>query len=181
MSGSTVAKRYAKALFEVASEQNCLDQVEKDLQQVVDTFAAAPELKTWIQHPRTEIGKKKEVFAKVFAGVNDYTKNLLFVLADRKRENILEDIAHEYKRLANEARGIVEAVVTSAFPLTEEDRKQLIAAFEPIIGKKISIHEKVDSDILGGVIVQVGDRLYDGSLKTKLTRFKERLSGSRVG
>jgi F-type H+-transporting ATPase subunit delta len=102
-------------------------------------------------------------------------------LADRRREIILQDVFAEYKRLVNEQKGIVEAIVTTAFPLTATDRKKLIAAFEPIVGKKLDITEKVDSDILGGVIVQVGDRLYDGSLRTKLARFKERLSGNRVG
>jgi F-type H+-transporting ATPase subunit delta len=72
-------------------------------------------------------------------------------------------------------------VVTTAFPLTEEDRKALVKAFESIVGKKIRVTEKVDSDILGGVLVQVGDRLYDGSLRTKLIRFQERLKGNRVG
>jgi F-type H+-transporting ATPase subunit delta len=178
---SIVAKRYAKALFEVALEKKCLDQVGADLEQIAQVFASVPELKTWVQHPATSAEKKKEVLARIFTNLNEYTKNFLDLLADRRREIIVQDVFAEYKRLVNEQKGIVEAIVTTAFPLTATDRKKLIAAFEPIVGKKLDITEKVDSDILGGVIVQVGDRLYDGSLRTKLARFKERLSGNRVG
>jgi F-type H+-transporting ATPase subunit delta len=181
MIGSVVAKRYAKALFEVASEHGALDQVQKDLDRVVETFSAAPELVDWLNHPATDAEKKKEMFSRIFEGLHRYTLNLLYILADRRREAIVPEIVAEYKRLADEHRGVAEAVVTTAFPLSEEDRKALVKAFELIVGKKIRVTEKVDSDILGGVLVQVGDRLYDGSLRTKLIRFQERLKGNRVG
>lgn len=175
MKGTAIAKRYAIALFEVAKEKNCLDQVENDLKQVLEVWKAVPELRDWVTDPTTEAEKKKEVFTKVFSDVNQYTKNLLFLLADRKRESELEAIVEEYHRLANEEKGYVDAIVTTAYPLTKESREKLIKTFEPVIGKKLNIQEKVDSEILGGVIVQVGDRLYDGSLKTKLLRFQEQL------
>jgi F-type H+-transporting ATPase subunit delta len=109
------------------------------------------------------------------------TLNFLFLLADRGREVYLEEIFAEYKRLSNEEKGIAEAVVTSATPLDEEDKQQLIEIFQQLIGKKLLVKNVVDSDILGGVIVQIGDRLYDGSLRTKLIRFQERLKGTRIG
>ena len=77
--------------------------------------------------------------------------------------------------------GIQEAVVTSAVPLSEQEKEQLAAVFEERLGKKLRIVNVVDSDLLGGLIVQIGDRLYDGSLKTKLTRFRRQLTRSRVG
>ncbi|SEM79905.1 F0F1 ATP synthase subunit delta [Lihuaxuella thermophila] len=181
MSGSAVAKRYAKALFEVALEKNLLDQVEKDLQLIAETFSSTPELIEWLNHPATDTAKKKEFFSSVFTQVTELVKNLLFLLADRHRENIVAEISAEYKHLANEAKGMAEAIVTTAFPMTEEDKKELVETFQPIVGKTLQIKEVVDSDILGGVIVQVGDRLYDGSLRTKLTRFQERLKGTRIG
>lgn len=181
MSGSVVAKRYAKALFEVALERKLLDQVEKDLQVILDTFSSTPELQDWLIHPTTDATKKKELFTSIFKELNEVTLNLLYLLADRRRENVIDEIASEYKRFANEAKGMAEAIVTTATPMSEEDKKQLIATFQPIVGKTLEIKEKVDSDILGGVIVQVGDRLYDGSLKTKLIRFQDRLKGTRIG
>ncbi len=176
-----VARRYAKALFEVASEQNCVDLIEKDLKQIADTFAASPELQKMFNHPAIGAKQKKEFATKVFGGLNKYTNNLVCLLIDKNREAVLHDIYGKYKSLANEAKGIAEAIVTTAFELTSSDKEQLLATFEPIIGKKLEIVERVDSDILGGVIVQIGDRLYDGSLRTKLNRFQERLKQTQVG
>lgn len=181
MSGAAVAKRYAKALFEVASEKQLLDTIELDLKLVTDTFSATPELVTWLAHPATDPAKKKELFSSVFKNVHGITQNLLFLLADRRRENIIDEIAEEFTSLSYAAKGLAQAVVTSALPLSEEDKQKLIATFQPIIGKTLQLTEVVDSNLLGGVVVQIGDRLYDGSLKTKLLRFQERLKGTRVG
>lgn len=177
----TVARRYAKALFEVASEQKHVDAVEKDLKQVTDALEVSPELIEWLGHPSIGNEQKKELLEKIFDELNPYTKNLLFLLVDRRRETVLPDIYEEYKKLANESKGIVEAVVTTAFKLTADDKKEVKATFEPIIGKKLELVEKVDSDILGGMVVQIGDRLYDGSLKTRLDRFQEQLKQNQVG
>lgn len=181
MNQSIVAKRYAKALFEVALEKKLLDVVEKDLTVVVEALSTNRELIDWLNHPMTDATMKKKMFASVFAQLNEITRNLLFLLADRHRELILSEVHAIYKRLVNEEKGIAEAIVITAFPLSDEDKQQLVARFQPIVGKELQLVEKVDSDILGGVIVQVGDRLYDGSLRTSLSRFQERLKGTRIG
>ncbi|SFI66547.1 F0F1 ATP synthase subunit delta [Thermoflavimicrobium dichotomicum] len=178
---SVVAKRYAKAMFEVALEKNLLDQVEEELTLIVETFSSLPTLREWLSHPLTEADKKKELFSSVFSHLSEITQNFLFLLTDRQREGYLEEILKEYKRLSDEAKGVAEAIVTSAFPLSDEDQKELVQTFQKLIGKTIQIKNVVDSDILGGVIVQIGDRLYDGSLRTKLRRFQERLKQSQVG
>ncbi|WP_124728491.1 F0F1 ATP synthase subunit delta [Staphylospora marina] len=178
---SVVSKRYAKALFEVASEHGALEQVKHDLERVAATFSASADLVEWLAHPATQAEHKKEVFARIFEGLNPYTLNLLFLLADRRRESEIPGIAAEFNRLVDEKNGVTEALVTTAFPLKDEERNMLVQMFETIVGKKIRLTEKVDSDILGGVVVQVGDRLYDGSLRTKLVRFQEQLKGNRAG
>ncbi|TCS95593.1 F0F1 ATP synthase subunit delta [Hazenella coriacea] len=181
MNQSIVAKRYAKALFEVALEKKLLDVVEKDLAVVVETLSANPELVDWLNHPMTDATMKKALFQSAFAQLNEVTRNFLFLLADRHRETILSDAYVTYRGLVNQEKGVAEAVVTTAFPLSNEDKQQLVERFQPIVGKELHIMEKVDSDILGGVIVQVGDRLYDGSLRTSLNHFRDRLKESRIG
>ncbi|RAL23317.1 F0F1 ATP synthase subunit delta [Thermoflavimicrobium daqui] len=176
-----VAKRYAKALFEIASERNILDQLEQELTLIVETFSSLPTLHEWLSHPLTEVAKKKELFSSVFSHLSETARNFLFLLTDRHREGLIGEIMQEYKQLVHEARGIADATVTSATPLTDKEKEELIQIFHKLIGKQLLIENVVDSDILGGVIVQVGDRLYDGSLKTKLVRFKERLQENRVG
>jgi F-type H+-transporting ATPase subunit delta len=175
MSELAVAKRYAKALFEVACEQQRLEQVEKEVQEIVAVFRATPALVNWFQHPMTDAVRKKELFSSIFKEVSSIVRNTFFLLADRDRVGLIGAVAEEFQRLSLAAKGLAEAVVTTAFPLTDRDKQRLIIHFQPIIGKRLQISEVVNPDILGGVVVQVGDRLYDGSLKTKLLRFQEHL------
>ncbi|GAA5346615.1 ATP synthase F1 subcomplex delta subunit [Planifilum fimeticola] len=181
MSRTVIARRYANALFELAREKGELDRVEQELNQVVETLERTPELQEWLAAPAVDVERKKALVAEQFQALSDWTKNLFFLLLDRGRQGLISRIAEEYKHLADEARGVAEAVVTSAFPLTEKEKEELAAVFQDRLGKKLRITNVVDSDLLGGLIVQIGDRLYDGSLKTKLIRFRQKLTGSRVG
>lgn len=175
MSMSLVAKRYGKALFEVAQKHGLLQEIGADLQLILDSLSSS-DITKWLSHPATSTERKKAILENSFSEVQPLTKNFLYLLVDERRENELTEIASEYKKLAFEATGMAEALVTTAYPMTSSEKAELVTTFAEIIGKKLVINERVDSDILGGVIVQVGDRLYDGSLKTKLLRFEERLN-----
>lgn len=173
---SQVAKRYARAMFEVASAQGVVDRVEEELFALAQTLTSSPQLEQWLVHPHVTGDQKKEVFHPVLSNMLEITGNLLFLLIDRHRESELPAIAVAYKHLADEARGTADAEVTTATPLTEEDHKRLSAVFEKIVGKTVRVTHRVDPEILGGVVVRIGDRLYDGSLKTKLHRFQRKLA-----
>ncbi|PTX62514.1 ATP synthase F1 subcomplex delta subunit [Melghirimyces profundicolus] len=181
MSRSIIAKRYAKALFESAKERGLLDQVEQEWQSVADAWKGSGDLRGWVSHPKVTAPQKKEVWDRLLPDLSDLTRNLLHLLIDRNREDAIAPIGTEYKALAHEAKGIAEAEVVTATPLSKEDEKELIAVFQQMIGKTLVITNRVDSDILGGVIVRIGDRLYDGSLVNKLKRFRKQLTASRVG
>lgn len=175
MNVSIVAKRYGKALFEVAQGHHLLREVENDLKLVSETLANSS-ISKWLAHPTVRPEQKKAVFEENFPAIQTITRNFLFLLVDEGRENEIAGIFSEYRRLAFEASGLAEALVTTAYPMTSSEKAELVSTFGRIIGKKLVLKEQVDSDILGGVIVQVGDRLFDGSLKTKLLRFQERLN-----
>ncbi|SDW41361.1 ATP synthase F1 subcomplex delta subunit [Marininema mesophilum] len=181
MSQSIVAKRYAKALFQIALEKNRLDEVEQEWQGVVEALGHHPELAGWLAHPRVAAEEKKALLGKLFANHSDLTQNLLFLLIERRREDVIEAVGAEYKKLANESKGVAEAEVITARALTEEEEKELIAVFQKQIGKTLVVKNRVDSDLLGGVTVKIGDRLYDGSLAGKLERFRKQLTSSRAG
>lgn len=180
MSQTVIARRYAHALFDLAREKGELDRVKQELDVVVKTIEGLPELQEWFMTPAVNVERKKELVAEHFQGFSDWTKNFLFLLLDRDRQELISLIAQEYNKLADDAMGIQEAVVTSALPLSEQEKEQLAAVFEERIGKKLRIVNVVDSDLLGGLIVQIGDRVYDGSLRTKLLRFRRKLTRSRV-
>jgi F-type H+-transporting ATPase subunit delta len=175
MSGA-VAKRYARALFEVANERGKIDQIEAELKAVVEAVKQNAELSKILLHPHIAADAKKSLVNELFqAHVGEETQNLLGLLIENGRESSLADILHAYVQLANEARGIADAVVTSAKPLTEEEQAHLAEKFGSMLNKKLRIQTVVDPSILGGIIVKIGDRLYDGSVKTKLERFAHQI------
>lgn len=177
---SVVAQRYAKAIFEIALELGNTDKIEKELQFVKESFASSSELRNWLTYPFIDLVDKKSLLANVFADLSESVQNLLFLLVDRHRIDQIDEIAEAYQNLNDEHKGMVEAIVTTAFPMSAEDEKQLSETFEHLTQKKLRIRKQIDSDLLGGVVVKIGDRLYDGSLRTKLQQFQKRLENAKV-
>jgi F-type H+-transporting ATPase subunit delta len=176
-----VAKRYASALFEVVQEKGLsIDKVETELQTVNQIVAGHKDLKVVLNHPQIGREDKKALLEGIFKNeVSQEVLNLLKVLVDGGREGVLEDLKEQYIAIANEHRGIVDMTVTTASPLTKEDEEKLAAAFSRHLNKQLRIHAKVDPKVIGGVLVKIGNRLYDGTLAGKLDRFSKELKASR--
>ncbi|WP_139491087.1 F0F1 ATP synthase subunit delta [Brevibacillus dissolubilis] len=175
MSGG-VAKRYARALFEVANERGLVDQIETELKDILGVVQADQDLNQFLMHPHIAAAAKKEFVNDAFSKqVSEETSNFLKVLVDNGREADLAGIVATYVQLSNEARGIADAVVTTAKPLSEAELAELAAQFGKTVNKTLRLQSVVDPAILGGVVVQIGDRLYDGSLKSKLEHFAHQL------
>jgi F-type H+-transporting ATPase subunit delta len=175
MSGA-VGKRYARALFEVAKERGLIDKIEAELKEIAGAVEQNAELSKILMHPHISAEAKKELVKELFqAHIAAETQNFLDVLIENGRESDLAGIVSSYVKLANEERGIADAVVTTAKPLSEEEQAQLAEKFGKLINKQLRIQTVVDPSILGGVIVQIGDRLYDGSIKSKLEHFAHQL------
>lgn len=173
---SAVGKRYARALFEVAKERGQIDSIEAELNDIVNAVNENGELNKILMHPHISIDAKKELVKELFyAHIAQETQNLLEIVLENGRESDLNAIASAYVQLANEDRGIADAVVTTAKSLTEEEQAQLAEQFGKLINKKLRIQTVVDPSILGGVVVKIGDRLYDGSIKSKLEHFAHQL------
>jgi len=126
MSRTVIARRYARALFELAQEKGELDRVEQELNLVVETLERIPELQEWLAAPAVDVERKKALVAERFQELSDWMKNFLFLLLDRGRQGLISRIAEEFKHLADDARGVAEAVVTSALPLTEKEKERLL-------------------------------------------------------
>ncbi len=173
---SAVGKRYARALFEVTRERGSIDKVESELKSVVDAIDQNAELTQILAHPQIAAEAKKQLVADLFqAHVAAETLNFLQVLIDNNRDSDLAGIVSEYVQLANEERGIADAVVTTAKALNEEEKAQLVETFGKLLNKTLRVQTVVDPAILGGVVVRIGDRLYDGSIKSKLEHFAHQL------
>lgn len=178
MTGSMVAKRYALALFQIARERQLFEKVEEDLRVVKEVLFVNDDLKAVLKSPKLSKGKKKEILSEAFATVDTVVLNTLMLLVDRHREDEMIGVAEEFIELANEERGIAEAVVYSIRPLNDAEKEALSSSFAAKVGKKsLQIENIVDSDLLGGVKLRIGNRIYDGSLRGKLDRLERKLLG----
>ncbi|MFD2368439.1 F0F1 ATP synthase subunit delta [Brevibacillus sp. GCM10020057] len=171
---SAVGKRYARALFDVASERGKIDQVEADLGAIVQAVEQNADLSKIMLHPHIAADAKLKLADELFKShVGEESYNFLSLLIEKGREAALADIYRSFVKLANDARGIAEATVTSAKPLTDEEQAELAEKFGQTLNKKLRLTAVVDPSILGGIVIKIGDRLYDGSLKTKLETFAQ--------
>ncbi|WP_075983183.1 F0F1 ATP synthase subunit delta [Bacillus massilinigeriensis] len=178
MMSSTVARRYALALFQIAKEQQLLDQMEEELRVVKETVSDNEDLQAVLKSPKLTKEKKKEILATAFANVNPHVLNTLKLLIDRHRENIISDVAYDFIELSNEEKGIAEAKVYSVRPLTDEEKEAFSTTYAAKVGKKsLRVENIVDTDLLGGIKIRIGNRILDGSLKGKLDRLGRQLLG----
>ncbi|MBO0958601.1 F0F1 ATP synthase subunit delta [Neobacillus sp. MM2021_6] len=176
MSSSMVAKRYALSLLQIAKEQQLLEVIEEELRVVKEVVQYNPELMAVLKSSKLSIEKKKEMLTQAFGTFNVYVRNTLLILIERHRQDEIVNVANEFIELANEETGIAEAEVTSTRALTEAERAAISTVFAAKIGKKsLKIENIVDSNLLGGVKLRIGNRIYDGSLRGKLDRLERKL------
>ncbi|WP_071393290.1 F0F1 ATP synthase subunit delta [Bacillus tuaregi] len=176
MSNSAVANRYAYALFQLAKEKKLLEPMEEELRVVREVVSGNTELNTVLKSPKVSKQAKEQLIKKAFTAVNPYVLNTLLILIDRHREDEMAQVADQFITLANEEKGIADATVVSTRLLTEEESKALSSTFAAKVGKKsLRIENKVDSNLLGGIKVRIGNRIFDGSLKGKLERLERQL------
>ncbi|WP_110112619.1 F0F1 ATP synthase subunit delta [Bacillus sp. CGMCC 1.16541] len=180
MSNELVAKRYALALFQLANEQNMVDQIEDQLLVVKQVFVENKDLLELLTHPKVELETKKQMVSSAFAGLVPFVQNTLFLLLERHRVHSTVGVINEYVTLANEARGIAQATVYSVKPLSEDEEKALSGAFARKVGKQsLRISNVVDKSLIGGVKLRIGNRIYDGSIHGKLERIHRELLANR--
>lgn len=178
MSNSTVAKRYALALFQLSKENNLLDQMEEELRVVKQVVNNSSDLASVLKSPKVSIEKKKEIIKNSFSKVNPFVLNTLMILIDRHREDQIAEVSDRFVELANEERGIADAKVYTIRPLTNEEREALSVSFAAKVGKKsLRIENIIDSELLGGIKLRIGNRIFDGSLRGKLDRLERKLLG----
>ncbi|HTG70386.1 MAG TPA: F0F1 ATP synthase subunit delta [Candidatus Udaeobacter sp.] len=171
---TVVAKRYAKALFELAQEQSIVSQVGEQLKLVVDTLGKEPEASKFLELPSIDPAKKIAVFKGSFGDqISALLLHTLELLIIRGRQDLIADVYKAYTKVAGESLGQAHATVYTAKTLTGAELSEVETIFGKLSGKKIVAEQIVDSSLLGGVQVRIGDRLYDGSLSGKLERLQK--------
>ncbi|MDD9148257.1 MULTISPECIES: F0F1 ATP synthase subunit delta [unclassified Sporolactobacillus] len=171
-----VANRYAKALFEVAEERDAVDTIESQLISVAHAISENEELRRVLLHPQVNSTEKKALVDKLFdKEVGLEVMNLLRLLIDRKREAIIDEVLEAYTHMADVKRGILDVTVTTAVPLDEEERQDLARRLGDVLGKKLRMHAKVKKEIIGGILLRIGDLLYDGTMAGRLAGFRQEI------
>ncbi len=181
MLNQAVARRYARALFDLAQEKGLIDQVDQELETVVSAIEHNRHFRAVVNDVLIAPEVKRDLIEKLFAGkVSPLVMNFLLLVVRKRRESYLPAMYRAYLDLANEARGIVEVEVRSAVPLPEETTERLQGKLESRLGKRVKFQTQVAPELLGGLVVRVGDVLMDGSVRTRLQRMRERLVRSKA-
>jgi F-type H+-transporting ATPase subunit delta len=177
MSEVTVALRYAKALIDLAQEQNALDKVKDDMNLFLQTLKANPELKAVLSNPIVSQDKKVNILADVFGTkVNKVTILFFNIMVNKGRGEVLYTTAQEFIGLYDIKNNITNAKVISAAPLSEANKKKMLDDVQQAVGGTVKLEAKVDPSLIGGFVLTIGDRQVDTSIASSLKRLKKDLA-----
>jgi len=177
---SEIAKRYATALFELADEQSALDGVADDLARLSAAIDESPDLQRLVRSPvlnRTDQGKAMAAILGAM-DVNDLTRRFVGLVAQNRRLFVLSDMVRSYLDELARRRGEMVAEVTAAKSLSDSQINALQESLQRALGGKISIAHAVDPALIGGMVVKVGSRMVDTSLRTQLNRMQIAMKGA---
>ncbi len=177
-----VAQAYAHALLEVGSARDEADLYGQQLEALSDAIESDPQFRVFLESPKIRRSDKKETLEKALKGqVADPVLNLVRVLIDRNRQDLVDDITQAYRDQLDEAAGRVNAAITSAAKLPTDVRDALTGAITKKLNKEVVATEKVDAGLLSGLTIQIGDLVVDGSLRTQLRKVRQEVSQTRFG
>jgi len=173
---SIIANRYAVAFMGLAEKQDMFDKFDMDLVLVKETVNLNNDLKDFLEHPLIQSNDKKEVIDSIFREhVSVYTLNLIKLLIDKNRILILTLLADHYKALLKKKRNISTAQIITAIEIDEDTKNRVKEKLEKVFNQSIEIETAVDKEIIAGMIVKVGDKIIDGSIKTKFENMKKQV------
>ena len=179
MTGNVVSRRYAKALFAIGAAKGEADQKTYGEQLVAlsESIADAPEAVAFFKNPSFSSEEKKGVLNQLVgkASVDPMVKNFCDLLADNGRVELLPAIASDYKAMMDAVSGVVTGELITVSDLSEERKSAIQANLEKQAGKKLELSFATDKDILGGIVLKVGDKVMDASLKAQLQILKENI------
>lgn len=177
MSYDAVARRWARAIFELGKELNAVARLSADMGAFAALYEGNAELSSVLTNPLVPEPAREAVIVDIATrmSLSDTAKATLRLLAKKRRLGAVPLIARQLSRLSDEDQNILRAEVTTAGPASDDYLNKLKAELEKATGKKVTISHKVDKSLIGGVVTRVGDRVIDGSVKTRLQNFRETL------
>ena len=172
-----VARRYAQALTQEAQSKGQLDAADADVALLAETLDGSRELRLALTSPVVPAAKKRAVLDRLFRGkVSDLTARFLQLLVEKQRDGQIPEILEAYRLLRDERTGTVEAMVRTARPLSPDEADRLKAALEARSGKAVRMDLRVDPSLIGGLVVRLGDVVYDRSVRHQLDTLRGQLA-----
>lgn len=180
MIGTRAALRYAKAAVQKAIEDGQLDALAKDMDLVYNTVQNNTDLEGVLQSPVIGTNLKHKVLQAVFAQCSDAGRNFLRLIAENNRTHNLDGIAFKVTELYREHLGLVEAIATTAVPITPELEKEILAKVSTLTDKKVTLVNKVDPAIIGGFIIRLDDIQLNASVAHQINTLKQNIRSNTI-
>ncbi|MDZ4699636.1 MAG: ATP synthase F1 subunit delta [Rhodothermales bacterium] len=177
----TIARRYARALYAMAEQEASIDRVDADVAMIQESFGASSELARFFADPILSAEKKRAVIATLFGPrVHAVTARFLALLVEKRREYLFLEVARSYRALRDDQMNVVQADARVALPLEVSEEKQLRDALERLTGRTVRLKTHLDPTILGGVVIRVGDTVYDRSVLNQLSQLRDQLEQRKL-
>jgi F-type H+-transporting ATPase subunit delta len=171
-----IAAQYSEAVLDLAEKANDADKVLAEIKLVNEVIGSDRDMTVVLNHPSISSEEKKKFLSSLFSGkMSELTGTLLNLLADKRRLDILPFIESSYRGLLNKRKNILTASLSCAEPLGDAAIANIKAQLTEHLGKKLELEVKVDSSLIGGVVLKIGDQVIDGSLKGKLKTIEKAL------
>ena len=179
MTAGSVARRYAKALFEIGKEEGNLLTLLTNVQQMADIWLESEALRETMTSPKVSATERRGIWTQIASrsGITMTGRYFLNLLIDKSRLDELPAIARELAALADDMQNRLRAEVVTAVPISKSVEQNLKSALERLTGKIVILTMREDPEIIGGMVTHIGDTLFDGSIKTQLQRLKENMLG----
>jgi len=172
---SLLVNRYAEALSDAATEENCLEEVYAEFAELYRNLKADAEFERLVTGDLLSLKEKEELLSKVFADGDPYFRGFLVMLSERAHLDEIKDIFLAFEEIYKKKKNIMDVEAVTAVPLPEELREKLVSGLTARYKKNIVLHEKVDPSILGGAVLYVGHEMLDASLKTGFDGLRDHL------
>ena len=173
MKSSRAAIRYAKALILESVEKDILEEMNSDMHIILNTFEENQNLRSLVESRVVKNSLKLSTLSLIFKSLNPLALKFINVLSENNRIDLLEIISFKFTELYKNHKGIQSALVTTAIPLNEEMKSEVLSVISKLTNKQTILSNKVDSSLIGGFILRVGDIEYNASFKNKLKTIKQ--------
>lgn len=178
---SILTRRYASALLEVGKEYQLLDEFFEQYTEIVNQINQEKRFEQLLNSPQITDSEKKKIISEVFGeAINPYLLNFIYILIDKGRLNLIKEMFLDFQEMVYEEKNILPTKVVSAIPLGEEQLSQIKEKLSNKFQKEILLENKVDSSIMGGLVVYAVDKIMDGSIKSKIAKLRIDLKEIRL-